>query len=269
MREGQWLVLEDGDKATDEVLGSIIPLAQSLSPAKGLGDRASINIPGRDQIIAHDDFALFATRSLNPSEVHSPPPTFLGHQHWSEVDILPPDAVDQELILASRFPRLVGLPLESLISTFNSIHIALKGIKNSRDDREPSFRDLMKWARRVEGLLPVPVLNQVSLADGISQARTSVHNNAFANPAIREAVYLEAYDTFLGASPSIVTNPSSPKYPAAKVIAEKMEISADRVAWLLNIVFLIYVFRSMRLMVITFGSPLGVPPFVCTQTCPS
>src|SRR5258708_10650195 len=44
-----------------------------------------------------------------------------------------------------------------------------------------------------------------------------------------------------------------------------------RIGWLgyLNIVFLIYVLRSVRLMVITFGSPLGVPPFVRTQTCPS
>src|SRR5258708_23010441 len=124
MREGKWLVLEDVDKATDEVLGTIIPLVQSLSPAKGLGDRASINIPGRDRIIAHDDFALFATRSFNPSEasmgLHSPSPTFLGHQHWSEVDILPPHAVDQQLLLASQFPRLVALPLRSFIYTLNS-----------------------------------------------------------------------------------------------------------------------------------------------------
>ena len=239
MREGKWLVLEDVDKATDEVLGTIIPLVQSLSPARGLGDRASINLADRGRIIAHDNFALFATRSLNQSETPTgpyspPPPTFLGHQYWSEVAISPPNAMDQELILASRFPRLVGFPLRSLISTYNSIHTALKGIASSRDDRAPSFRDLMKWANRVEGLFPVMVLNQTPSTENVSQDRSSARNNGFANPAIKEAIYLEAYDVFLGASPSPVTDTSSSQYPAAKVIAEQLDISTDRLAWLLE-----------------------------------
>src|SRR5260370_41200510 len=43
-----------------------------------------------------------------------------------------------------------------------------------------------------------------------------------------------------------------------------------RIGWLgyLNTVFLIYALRGPRLMVISFGSPLGVPPFVHMQTCP-
>ncbi|KAF8340373.1 uncharacterized protein EI90DRAFT_3012262 [Cantharellus anzutake] len=239
MREGKWLVLEDIDRASDEVLGAIIPLAQSLAPVRCLGDRATVDIPGRDRVVAHDDFALFATRSANnsgtPTEFYTPrPSTFLGYQYWSEVPIPSPSTADQELILASQFPRLRGFPLGKLVSTYSMIHSVLKGCVSVRDDTSPSFRDLMKWARRVEGLFPTIESHQMSCLDNICQVDSRVHRELFMSPAVKEAIYLEAYDIFLGSSPFTVTNHSSPKSHIAKVIFEHLDISTDRLAWLLE-----------------------------------
>lgn len=47
MRTGKWLVLEDIDKASQEVLGTILPLVESLGASKGSGDPATISIPGK------------------------------------------------------------------------------------------------------------------------------------------------------------------------------------------------------------------------------
>ncbi|KDQ20857.1 hypothetical protein BOTBODRAFT_100466 [Botryobasidium botryosum FD-172 SS1] len=235
LKEGLWVVLEDIDKASGEILGTLLPLVESLRPNKGVGTRASIEVHGRGRIEAADGFALFATRSVNPSPISSsfPPPTFLGHQHWTEIIMHAPSVAEQQIILSARFPKLAGSPIRSLLTVWEAIKVA--GAALASKGREAGFRDLEKWANRVELLLPPgfsPIAEQDSAMDIDGQETgPMLAASAFTNPSLRENIFLEARDIFFGS-----LGPTSASYAAtlSTVIAKNFDLDAERVEWVLN-----------------------------------
>ena len=52
MREGKWIVFKDIDRGSNEVLGVIKPLVESLRLGKWIGGRASLDVPGRGRAVA-------------------------------------------------------------------------------------------------------------------------------------------------------------------------------------------------------------------------
>ncbi|KAJ3016996.1 hypothetical protein NUW54_g685 [Trametes sanguinea] len=69
MREGKWVVFEDIDRATMEVLGIIKPLVECLGADKWIGGRARLEIPSRGRVEAQD---LAATAHV-----------CVNHREWS------------------------------------------------------------------------------------------------------------------------------------------------------------------------------------------
>ncbi|KAG8915793.1 hypothetical protein FRC01_003504, partial [Tulasnella sp. 417] len=220
MRAGKWLVFKDIDKASAEVLGMTLPLVESLGWTKSIGQRAAINVPGRGRVEAADSFVLFATRSVAPTSLDAasgkavfPSLSFLGNHHWNEVQAASPSYEEQELILGSKFPKLAGAPLQVLLGIWKAIQEVLKtspkasgGVAGTPRDVGP--RDLEKWVRRVDALLPADFTRDESSMD-VDVPETSSSSpstdKVFKHPSLREEIFDEAKDVFFG-----FLHPSSP-----------------------------------------------------------
>ena len=100
MRAGKWIVFKNIDHGSNEVLGVIKPLVESLRLGKWIGGRATLDVPGRGRIVAHDDFTLFATRSINPSRTGTLSLlVFFGAHKFHEVLIPAPSRGELNIIL--------------------------------------------------------------------------------------------------------------------------------------------------------------------------
>ncbi|KAL1666977.1 hypothetical protein GGF50DRAFT_125186 [Schizophyllum commune] len=221
MRAGRWVVLEDIDRASAEVLGVLRPLAESLRVDKWIGGRARIAVPGRGEVIAHVAFALFATRSVRGS---TSPPAFLGAHKWSEVVVPAPTAAEVHTIVEARFPRLRGAAANAFVALWD----AVRGLGPAASARDIGMRELEKLCARVERLLP----RSYEPSDMMEVDNASLPS-LFPNPAFREDVYLEARDIFFGAGTTTAAARAQSDAIAA-VIAEHLGIDAERREWVLK-----------------------------------
>jgi midasin len=178
VQEGRWVVLEDIDKAGSEVLALVGGLAESMGRStRKIGDRGSLKIPGRDDVLIGEGFALFATRTTQPysrspisSETHIdvaptlewPKPSFLNAQKFQEVHLPSPTREEIRLILEKRFDVLAGAgagkEVDRLMTAWETARkvgagggagvggMSVKG-------RDVGLRDLIKWFGRIESLL--------------------------------------------------------------------------------------------------------------------
>ncbi|KAG8936254.1 hypothetical protein FRC02_003546 [Tulasnella sp. 418] len=241
MREGKWVVLEDIDKASGEVLGTLMPLVESLGITKEIGKRAEIQVHGRPKVVAAESFALFATRSIpvniNQDELHVPSPTFLGHQHWVEVQIPAPTHSEQVLILSTKFPRLAGRVLLALLDIWEAIQglsgseKGRSGIQYGNTARSVGMRDVEKWINRVNALISPALFSQEDdvMTDGPSSVLTLAE--VLPNTTAREEILLETYVIFAGYIP-----PSSTRALSSfiTVLGNKLGLSEERVRWVIE-----------------------------------
>jgi len=58
MRTGRWVILQDVDKGSNEVLGTLKPLVESMGMGKWIGGRAKLAIPSRGELVASEKFAI-------------------------------------------------------------------------------------------------------------------------------------------------------------------------------------------------------------------
>ena len=206
MKAGKWVVLKDIDKSSTELLGTLMPLIESLGVMKGIGQPATMEVPGRGKVEAAEGFRLFATRSVRSStpqttDIFFPPATFLGHHHWVEIQSPMPSREEQEFILGSRFSNVTGPRLTALLTIWEEMRRGMessagKGALGGATAREMGMRDLEKWIQRINGLIPPPRSQDLLMDDG---SITSV----FPNPSLREDIFLETRDVFFGSlSPS-------------------------------------------------------------------
>ncbi|KAG8937498.1 hypothetical protein FRC00_004779, partial [Tulasnella sp. 408] len=244
MRAGKWLVFKDVDKASAEVLGMTLPLVESLGWTKSIGQRAAINVPGRGRVEAADSFMLFATRSVAPTSLDAsgkpvfPSPSFLGNHHWNEVQATAPSYEEQEVILGSKFPKLAGSPLRVLLDIWKAIQEVLKtspkasgGVAGTPRDVGP--RDLEKWVRRVDGLLPADFSRDESSMDvdvPDAPSSTLLADQVFKHPSLREEIFDEAKDVFFG-----FLHPSSPALANfAQVVGGLLGLTEATAQWRLT-----------------------------------
>ena len=227
MREGKWVVLEDVDRATMEVLGIIKPLVESLGPDKWIGGRARLEVPSRGTVEAEDSFALFATRSLQPSRTGTfPSPTFFGAHKFFEIVVGSPTASDLHIIIGTKFPRLAGPPTQSLINLWESV----RALGSQASTRDIGLRELERFCARVSGLLPASH-QSMDIDEGPTQPRSLAE--IFPNPTIREDIFLEARDVFFGAG---ATTASGRAHLEAiiRVVAEHLGLSDERRDYILH-----------------------------------
>ncbi|KZV73642.1 hypothetical protein PENSPDRAFT_268056 [Peniophora sp. CONT] len=201
MRAGRWLVLEDIDKGSAEVLGTLAPLAASLAPGvRAIGGRARLNIPGREVVIAEESFRLFATRSMPSTRNGSfPKPVFFAAHKFTELTIGTPDVDELQTIVDARFPRLRGAAATGAIALW----AAMKDLGSGGAGARPiGLRELDKVCSRLSSVLPTSF--QAMDMDTDAQAPYLL-SLVFTNPSLREDIFLEARDVFFGAGSTTTT----------------------------------------------------------------
>jgi midasin len=230
MKEGKFLVLETVDKASSEVLGTIWELVESLSMSKPIGAHAEMNVLGREKIRAKEGFALFATRSVSVTGgVTLPAPSFLGHHKWMRVDLCQPTQEDLLRILATKFARLTKGVVVSILGIWESLQ-KLDQLQAIPSARPYSIRDLMKWCKRIEHVLPASSDNMDVVMETTEGAFTL--SNFIQNPIDREDVFLEARDIFFAS-----LNPTKTQVKIkerAMLFADSLKIGSDRVDYLIQ-----------------------------------
>ncbi|KAJ3507966.1 hypothetical protein NLJ89_g6013 [Agrocybe chaxingu] len=227
MREGKWVVLEDVDRGSNEVLGVVKPLVESLGLHKWIGGRARLDVPGHGSVVAHDQFMIFATRSLLPSgsgTFYSP--TFFGSHKFSEMIVDSPSPEELRTIIDAKFPRLAGGTAQAAIDLWHSV----KELGAPSSTRDIGLRDLEKFCRRLEKLLSSSC-QPMSITFDHEQSYSL--GSLLPNPTLREDVYLEARDVFFG-SGALTAATRAHAELAARVIGKQLCLDSDRQDWVLH-----------------------------------
>eukprot|EP01114_Cavostelium_apophysatum_P009738 TRINITY_DN2299_c0_g1_i6.p1 TRINITY_DN2299_c0_g1~~TRINITY_DN2299_c0_g1_i6.p1 ORF type:complete len:3028 (+),score=822.70 TRINITY_DN2299_c0_g1_i6:117-9200(+) len=170
--DGKWIVIEDIDLASMDVLSVLIPLLETRQ----------LFIPGRGEVIkAADSFQLFATQTTGTGSRsnHSP----ILRNLWTKLVVEPLSSDELIQVLKELFPEMANIA-KTFLHTF---HLLLRNKGLSDEGKEEdlavaagrflSSRDLLKWCGRVYSL-----------------HRAALNSDA----AIRESVFLEAIDCFSG-----------------------------------------------------------------------
>ncbi|KAL6308298.1 midasin [Sparassis latifolia] len=227
MRQGKWVVFEDIDRASLEVLGLIKPLVESLGLDKWIGGRAVLNVPNRGPVEAEDGFAIYATRSVAPSRDGSfPNPTFYGAHKYHEMVVPSPTLGDLRMIVNSKFQRLSGAVARLLIALWE----AVVALGKATPTRSIGLRELLKLCIRVDKLIPP---SHQSMDVDVDSGQTLTLSDIFPNPTFREDMYLEARDVFFG-SGATTASARAHLDAVAAVAAEHLGLSPERRDWILQ-----------------------------------
>lgn len=227
MREGRWIVFEDIDRGSNEVLGVIKPLVESMCVGKWIGGRAHLSIPGRGVVTAHDDFMLFATRSTPPGRNGTfHPPTYFGSHKFSEVILQSPSLQELYTIVSTKYPRLAGRTRECVVNLWESV----LNLSAHRSGRDVGIRELLKFCQRIDALLPSS--HQAMDVDSTNTQPPSFAQ-LFPNPSLREDIYLEARDVFFGSGMTTASSRAHTK-AIAQSIGDALGLDTDRQQWVLK-----------------------------------
>ncbi|KAK9365423.1 hypothetical protein V1509DRAFT_649647 [Lipomyces kononenkoae] len=178
VKQGKVVVVEDIDKAPNEVVSVLLSLVQ----------QRQISIPSRGEIIrAANSFQIIATITEQTS---SHAKDFIGRQLWSHVRLEMIDDDELQQIVSLKYPRF-----QSLAAMMRQVYVVVRetyqsskfaALTRGSQSRTISSRDLMKWARRVDVLL------SKSVDAWTSEQTESIPTQIF------DAVFYEAVDTFAG-----------------------------------------------------------------------
>ncbi|KAI1100396.1 midasin [Jackrogersella minutella] len=201
VREGRWVLIEDLDRAPNEVMSTLLPLVE----------HGKLLIPSRGETVeAPSSFRLFATvrttRGMNGQESL---PSMLGQRFWhlSSVKIPPPAELEQIIVgsyhLLHKYTPMIMSVYRRLsnISGFSSI----SAVGRSTIERSVTPRDVLKWCRRLQETL---------VASGCRTGDEPISETT------RDWMFMDAADCFCG-------NLSRPESRAALIscIAEEMHLS--------------------------------------------
>ncbi|KAI7604189.1 midasin, partial [Hortaea werneckii] len=206
VQEGRWILIEDLDRAPNEIIGTLLPLIESRE----------LMIPSQKQkISASQGFRILATvrTHLNHrGEETKPLSHMLGTRHWQHVSVNVPPVNEQSQIARKLYPSLAEL-LPQLTAAYERLEASrqravLVGQSKTGILRAISPRDLLKWCSRVHKLLQ--------------------HRTSFSSSDVDE-ISMEAVDCFIGALPE-----GSARTGMAGVIAEELRIDPQRRDYLLT-----------------------------------
>ncbi|KAG8831558.1 hypothetical protein FRC17_002942, partial [Serendipita sp. 399] len=233
LRNGTYLVLDNIDKASSEVLGMLWPLVESLSMAKPIGGHASIEVFNRGTVLAKEGFALFATRSIaGPSRALGYPPNFLGSHKWRRITLPDPTTYDINSILQFKYPEINEALGGAMIDVWNLLR-ALDPQSEGHPLRPIELRDLMKWCQRMKLVVSSGVESSHSSMD-IDSGTVTTLASIITNPLTREAVFLDAASIFFGSCSPENTKAKARIMAGCDVLAQHLSISSDRLQWLVE-----------------------------------
>ena len=214
IRAGYWVIFEDVDRASMEMLVTIAGLTRSLKPGRA-GRRAKLAVPGRDPIEAGHGFAIFAFRTTQQG-AHTPP-TFFGFHNFTEIHFDAPSDADVLAILSARFDKLPPALTEIMVEIWQEVRFFAR-TRGQAKGREIGLRDLQKWCARTQRNLP-PVASLVALEQSGALP--------FVNPVFQDEILLEAADTFLAAFDTKIDSQTRRKAMVC-IIADKIGMDEER-----------------------------------------
>ncbi|KAH7038086.1 ATPase protein [Microdochium trichocladiopsis] len=196
VREGRWVLIEDLDRAPNEIMSTLLPLVE----------RGKLLIPSRGETIeASSSFRLFATvrttRGMNGQESL---PTLLGQRFWHAAGVNTPSEAELEHIILEQF-QLLSKYTPMIMAVFKRVS-ALPSTHGGRSatERPITPRDLFKWCRRIQELL---------VAAGCATGEEPISDTT------RGWIFMEAVDCFCGSFAKVDN-----KAKVVQSIAEDMQL---------------------------------------------
>ncbi|KAI1760137.1 midasin [Hypoxylon sp. FL1150] len=201
VREGRWVLIEDLDRAPNEVMSTLLPLVEY----------GKLLIPSRGETVeAPSSFRLFATvRTTRGMNGQDNLPNMLGQRFWHMSNVKIPPPIELEQIIVGRFPTLrrytpmIMSVYKRLCNPSSALSITNAG--RSTVERPVTPRDVLKWCRRLQETL---------VASGCKTGDEPINETA------RDWMFMDAIDCFCGSL-------SKPEARAilASSIAEEMHLS--------------------------------------------
>ena len=236
IRTGRWLLLEDIDKAAEDVLATVSELVERIRNRVqtfvgggwgGAGkDAVGVTADGK-WVEAAEGFMLFATRSVLPSSTDESAlrqqPAFLGCQYWTDIWMDLPTLDETRQIVSGTFPKLHEAMVAKLVDMWHNVKLNANsptGSSGSGMSRNIGLRDLMRWCNRVNLRLPADIEVTSSLR----------------NPVFQEELFLEARDIFLGSYvySSSHSAPAPSSFSAIiEILQDGLSLNRERIDWLL------------------------------------
>ncbi|KAI0199535.1 hypothetical protein F4808DRAFT_461631 [Astrocystis sublimbata] len=144
VREGRWVLIEDLDRAPNELMSTLLPLVE----------HGKLLIPSRGETVeASSTFRLFATvRTTKGAHGQENLPNFLGQRFWHLSSTMTPSYAELEQIALGSYPLLHKY--NSLVmSVYKRLCNALSTSLGRNTERPITPRDLLKWCRRLQEIL--------------------------------------------------------------------------------------------------------------------
>ncbi|KAI1505402.1 P-loop containing nucleoside triphosphate hydrolase protein [Biscogniauxia marginata] len=179
VREGRWVLIEDLDRAPNEVMSTLLPLVE----------HGKLLIPSRGETVeAPSTFRLFATvRTTRGMHDQENIPSLLGQRFWQLSGVKTPPHTELEQIILGRHPLLhkytpmIISVYKRLCNLPNASFMTNSG--RSTAERPITLRDLLKWCHRLQGLL---------VAAGCKTGDEPITETT------RDWIFMEALDCFCG-----------------------------------------------------------------------
>ncbi|KAI1129610.1 hypothetical protein F5Y10DRAFT_290837 [Nemania abortiva] len=174
VREGRWVLIEDLDRAPNELMSTLLPLVE----------HGKLIIPSRGETIeASSTFRLFATvRATKGTHGQEHIPNFLGQRFWNFSSMKTPSYLELEQIVVGSYP-LLHKYTTIIMSVYKRLGTVMS-IGSSRTTERPiTPRDLLKWCRR---------LTEILIAAGCKTGEEPISERT------RDWMFMEAIDCFCG-----------------------------------------------------------------------
>ena len=212
VKEGRWVLIEDLDRAPNEVVSTLLPLLER-------GELQQYN--GGETITAARGFRLIATiRTSNNSrcDEHSPAGSMIGIRNWRQVSLQMPTEDELSDIALRRHP-IIHAVLPRMMEVYRlltgHIPIGQRRVKAALNlGRSHGPRDLFKWCQRTADLFKT---------SGFTSGNEPVHD------AFNDIVFLDAVSCFAGDLPSV-----SQRSSTIRIIAQALHVHIDRAEFCLN-----------------------------------
>ncbi|KAI1757436.1 hypothetical protein F4782DRAFT_129646 [Xylaria castorea] len=174
VREGRWVLIEDLDRAPNELMSTLLPLVE----------HGKLLIPSRGETIeASSTFRLFATvRTTKGTHGQENIPSFLGQRFWNLSSMTIPSYVELEQIVLGSYP-LLHKYASIIMSVYRRLCSVLSTSFRRTTERPITPRDLLKWCRRLQDIL---------IAAGCKTGEEPISERT------RDWMFMEAIDCFCG-----------------------------------------------------------------------
>jgi len=223
MKQGKWVVFKDIDRGSNDVLGVIKPLFESLGPGNWIGGRGTLTVPGHGAVTAHGSFAIFATRSISSKDGKHPKPVFFGSHKFAEVVFSSPSQTEVEQIMNHKFPQLSGQTSRAITKLWEDMCALANDFPSL--GRGIGIRELERFSARISRLTPVPADGmEVDDVEGVVFL-----SSIFTHINLREEIFLYARDVFFGAG-TLTTSARQFAEKAANVVGHHLDLSVERQA---------------------------------------